>query len=67
MSETKNILPYLEFHLTDHCNLNCKGCSHFCSIANENYLSMESFLKDMKRLSEIFRNYLSITIACIVG
>jgi hypothetical protein len=62
MSETKNILPYLEFHLTDHCNLNCKGCNHFCSIANENYLSMESFLKDMKRLSEIFLNITKIRI-----
>lgn len=22
-------LPYLEFHVADHCNLNCKGCVHF--------------------------------------
>ena len=22
-------LMQLEFHLADHCNLNCKGCSHF--------------------------------------
>lgn len=62
MSETNNVLPYLEFHITDHCNLNCKGCSHFCPIANENYLSMESFLKDMKRLSELFINITKIRI-----
>ena len=47
-------LPYLEFHLADHCNLNCKGCSHFCPLAPESFLSMEDFLRDMRRLAEIF-------------
>ena len=27
-------MPLIHFsiHLTEHCNLNCKGCSHFCNL-----------------------------------
>jgi len=39
--------------LTDHCNLNCKGCGHFSPIAKENYLDPVIFEKDCKRLFEI--------------
>ncbi len=31
----------LELHVTDHCNLNCKGCSHYAPIADEFYISLE--------------------------
>lgn len=62
MQGDEYILPYLEFHLTDHCNMNCKGCTHFCPIAEENYLTLESYVKDIKRLSEIFTNILRIRI-----
>ena len=31
----------LEIHVTDHCNLNCKGCSHYAPIADEFYISLE--------------------------
>ena len=55
-------LPYLEFHLTDHCNLNCAGCTHYCPIAGEGFLSMATFLKDMTRLSEIFTDIARIRI-----
>lgn len=27
--------------MTDHCNLNCKGCSHYAPIADEFYISLE--------------------------
>jgi len=62
MIDSNKILPYLEFNLTDHCNLNCKGCTHFCPIADENYLTMDTFQRDMKRLSEIFANISKIRI-----
>lgn len=62
MSDSANILPYLEFHLTDHCNLNCKGCSHYCPVADEKYLTYDVFYRDMKRLSEIFVNIAKIRI-----
>lgn len=56
MTDSTFTLPYLEFHITDHCNLNCKSCTHFAPLAEENYLSIESFIKDMTRLSELFVN-----------
>jgi hypothetical protein len=33
----------LEMHIVDHCNLNCAGCNHFCSLAEPFYISIESF------------------------
>ena len=48
-------LPYLnrfEVHITDHCNLNCKGCSHFCPVADEKYVDVEQFRKDFQCLSQ---------------
>jgi len=62
MRDSNKKLPYLEFHLTNHCNLNCKGCSHFCPIADPNYLTMDTFCRDMKRLSELFINISKIRI-----
>lgn len=28
-------LSYLEFHVADHCNLNCKGCVHFSPLVED--------------------------------
>lgn len=50
----KNRGLYFQIHITDHCNLKCRGCYHFSSLANESYLSLEEFEKDIKRLSELF-------------
>lgn len=43
-----------EVHLTEHCNLNCKGCYHFSSIAEEEYIDVEEYLSVIDRLSDIF-------------
>jgi MoaA/NifB/PqqE/SkfB family radical SAM enzyme len=43
----------IEVHLTEHCNLKCKGCWHFSCIADEEFLSLEVFEKDLRRLSEL--------------
>lgn len=48
-------LTYLELHLTDHCNLNCKGCSHYCPIAPKHYADLHQHEKDMQRLRQLFR------------
>ena len=41
--------PYIsfEYHLNDHCNLNCKGCDHFSPLAEEKFTNYEQFEKDM--------------------
>lgn len=49
-------LHYLELHLTDHCNMSCKGCDHFCPIAPKHFADLNQHEKEMKRLKQLFRN-----------
>jgi hypothetical protein len=39
--------------IVSHCNLNCKFCSHFSPLVKEKYISMETFTKDLERMSEL--------------
>ncbi|MFZ0281104.1 MAG: radical SAM protein [Bacteroidales bacterium] len=55
-------LRYVEFHLTDHCNLNCKGCGHFSPISSPWYANIDQHEKDMKRLSQLFYNIHTIRL-----
>lgn len=48
-----NKIPSIEVDIVDHCNLNCKGCTHFSPIADKSYIDVESFSKDLHRLSEV--------------
>jgi len=52
----------VEVHVTEHCNLNCKGCNHFSCLAEEEYLEPEQFEKDFKRLAELSKSYFAIKI-----
>ena len=47
------MINYIETHLVDHCNLKCKGCSHFSGLAPEQFISVDSFYNQMERLSQI--------------
>jgi len=46
-------------YATEHCNLNCKGCTAFSPIANEQFLNVELFTKDIARLATLTGNKLS--------
>jgi hypothetical protein len=52
----------VEIHITEHCNLNCKGCNHFSSLAREEYLEPDAFEKDLKRLAELSKGFFAIKI-----
>ena len=52
----KPVLSYLEVHLTDHCNLNCRGCSHFCPLADKIFADIEQYDRDVKQLSQLMAN-----------
>ncbi|MGL5271454.1 MAG: radical SAM protein [Selenomonadaceae bacterium] len=43
-----------EVHLVEHCNLNCKGCDNFSSIAEQSFLDIETFEKDIVQLAKLF-------------
>lgn len=48
-------LPTLQFevHLTEHCNLNCRGCDNFSCIAEPSFLDVEQYKKDLQRLADL--------------
>ena len=50
------MLEKIDIHLTDHCNLNCKGCTHFSPLAEDFYITVEDFEKDLTRLSNLLNN-----------
>jgi hypothetical protein len=50
---SKPMIGYFEYHVCDHCNLNCHGCGHvsnICEVWEPTLQSYESDLKEMKRL-----------------
>lgn len=48
-------IEYIEVSLAEHCNLSCKGCSHFSPLAKEEFMDIKIFEKDIKRISELSR------------
>lgn len=44
---------FFDVEITEHCNLNCKGCESLAPLAEEEYLDIEECEKDLSRLSEI--------------
>ncbi len=53
---SKPCLRYVETHLTDHCNMNCRGCGHFAPLADPWFASIDQHDRDMRRLAEFFAN-----------
>lgn len=54
-----------DVHLTDHCNLNCKGCLHFSPLSGEKYLDIHTFERDCKKISELTNG--RISDMCLLG
>ena len=47
-------LHRLVAHITDHCNLDCRGCSHFSNIADPAFADPEQLDREFARLSKLF-------------
>ena len=51
----KPVLGYLEFDVSGHCNLRCKGCSHYSNLTKEPvWGDLERFREHLVRLREVF-------------
>ena len=49
----KPFMPYLEYNVTDSCNLKCKGCTHFSNLLSDNeFADCLEFKSDIEKLSE---------------
>jgi hypothetical protein len=53
-------LSYFVLNILDHCNLRCKSCDHFASIAEERYVSLDDIKKDLARMSKILNGEVKI-------
>ena len=49
----KSHIPILHIHLTDHCNLNCRGCDNFSPLSPEVFTDIAVFERDCARISEL--------------
>ncbi len=54
----QKILKNLEYHLAEHCNLNCKNCDHFSPLAESCLAKIEDFEKDIKRFAQLSKQKL---------
>lgn len=46
-------IRYVEYHICDYCNLNCKGCAHFSPISPKKMAVYDNIEKDLKRMKEV--------------
>ena len=46
-------LAYFEVNICDHCNISCKGCSHFSPLADSRTSSLDVIRSDLRRMSEL--------------
>lgn len=52
---SKPWLDLFEYHVCDHCNLNCKGCGHCANLYNqESMTDLNVFERDIYRIRELF-------------
>jgi len=48
-------LYHFDIHITDHCNLNCRGCGHFSNLCEPNFLDLDAFREDMAAMAAKLR------------
>lgn len=46
----ETFLPSVEMHISDACNLNCRGCTHFSPLFHHVDADLESRLSDVRKL-----------------
>ena len=53
LDSSKSFLEYIETHLVDGCNLNCRSCGHYASLFSKDEIyPLDEFQRDMRRLSQ---------------
>lgn len=58
-------LPYLEYHVADHCNLNCKYCTHYSPLVLQPvYTEYDKFAADLRQLK---KHIIDIGVIRILG
>ena len=50
----KPVLHHFEIHITDHCNLNCRGCGHFSNLCKPTFVTLERYDADLEAMARLF-------------
>ena len=58
---------HIEFNLTDYCNLNCKGCSHYSPVAEKEFEAIEELENSMRKISSVKNSHLIEEVFLIGG
>lgn len=53
----KHSKRFLDIHIVEHCNLNCKSCAHFSPIAEQSYISLDKLENMYKNLQPIYKKF----------
>lgn len=53
---------HLDIHVAEHCNLNCKGCTHFSPIAEKEFCDIESLKISLKHLAPFYKEFEAIQL-----
>lgn len=61
-SDVCSIIPHIETHAVDYCNLNCKACIHFSPLYNKNDFEAEVIYSDIQELYLFSKGVLSLYI-----
>ncbi len=56
--EDNFVVERIEIHITEHCNLNCKYCGHFSSVAQKEFYNLDKFRQDIAQMSYILNKKL---------
>lgn len=63
----KNGLGTVDIHITNHCNLNCRGCDHFAPLAGEWFANIDEFSELLFRLKTILKDKPLYSISLMGG
>lgn len=56
------VLPSVEIHTVDFCNLNCKGCVHFSPLFDKKLPDFNTRIQDLYSLKRLFRRILMLSL-----
>lgn len=60
--KAREIIPYIEMHVLDYCNLNCVNCTHYAALFDVQQPDFNERLENVKKLCGISANILSFFI-----
>ena len=58
----KPLLDYYEFHITDHCNLNCKGCGHVSNICQPYFADLDEYVRDINQIKKLYSGCIMVKL-----